>query len=119
MSVRPSVRPSVCPPVRPSVRPDLRNKMCPRRFLRNRLAECYEIWHAISPILLVDAQHFKLFFCLIFQTLFRHFRPHFQFITDSTSLQWAAWQNWSTLCSNLILLTLSFYSLYFNIYFYY
>merc|ERR1711893_448550 len=79
--------------VRPSVRPSVRNKMCPRRFLSNCLADFYEFWHAISLILLVDAQHFKYFFCLIFQTLFRHFRPPFPaakwLITDSTFLQWA------------------------------
>ena len=111
--------------VRPSVRPSVRNKMCPRRFLCNRWADSYEIQHAISPISLVDAQHFKLFYCLMFQTLFRHFRPWFPWFQLlchnglSLSAVGGGGLERSASCSKFILLILWFYILYFNLYYYY
>ena len=38
----------------------------------------YEIWYAISQYAVVDAQPFQKILCLLFQTVFNHFRPEIQ-----------------------------------------
>ena len=66
-------------------------------------------------------KHVSIFFCLIFQTLFRHFRHQLQLLSHnglSFDANGISSYKGSTLCLNLILLTLRFYNLYLNLYCY-